>query len=96
MDEQSFWHKFPILKDFLAGFVIQCYEPVSDERVINENSLGALKCVLPQAHEVLQLDPFPAEIIESITNIWHEDISTKDWFASIVSKIEVRVNEAQK
>lgn len=96
MKESEFKEKYWNLTGLLSGFVIQCYEDVSDEVVIEENSIEAIQNLLPQAHEVLSLDPFPAEAIELITNIWHENQSTKEWFAEIVGKLEKRVREAEK
>jgi hypothetical protein len=96
MNEEEFVKLYSILTDFLSGFVIQCYELVPDDVIIDENPIGALKNILPQAHEVLQLEPFPADAIEKITNIWHGDKSTKAWFSEIVAKLEKKVSEAEK
>lgn len=81
----------------MSAFVEQCYVVKSDDDIITEycNYEDALE-ILPQAHEVLKLDPFPSEAIEGITNIWHKDQSTKDWFASIVKKLEKKIEESDK
>jgi hypothetical protein len=97
MTEKEFQKDFSELYQFLSAFVEQCYVLKSDSEIIDNNfSLKYDKIAISEAHEVLTLDPFPAEAIERITNIWHEDQSTKAWFASIVTKLEAKIAEAER
>lgn len=92
----EFTTKYPNLYQFLSAFVIQCYEDISDNKIIEENFSPEYfskegKVTIQEAKEVLKLEPFPKDIIEEITNIWHENISTEDWFKEIIDKLEQKV-----
>ncbi|MDC0857369.1 hypothetical protein OAP83_01490 [Rickettsiales bacterium] len=91
MTEDCFIDLYPELYQFLGGFIIQCYENKSDDEIINEWLLSNTGQIISEAKEVLKLEPFPKDIIEEITNIWHENISTEDWFKEIIDKLEQKV-----
>lgn len=94
MSEEEFIKKYPDLNQFLGAFVIQCYESKSDDEIIEENFDAKSDArALNQAKEVLQLENFPDDVIESITNIGHENISTKNWFIEIISKLERKLQK---
>ncbi len=100
MTEEYIEKHYYELYQFLAVFVIQCYEDKSDNELIDyysQNSALYYKAqILPQAYEVLKMDRFPAEAIEEIAMIWFEDKDkTKSWFQSIVNKLEAQIKEAE-
>ena len=100
MNEEEFKYLYPNLQPYILGFIEQAYEPISDDKIIEDyfedKYIEYYKNeVLPQAHEVLQLEPFPKNAIENIAMIWFDTPEkTKSWFAEIVAKLEEKVSEA--
>ena len=106
MTRDEFDDKYSEIAAFLGNFEIQTHLDKSDDEVMNEAAKPIYyqdqeekygKTALKEAKEVLELDPFPAKAIEFIAMTWFEDKdNTKKWFASIVEKLEKKINEAEK
>ena len=97
MDKKAFKKHYDDVYQFLGAFIEQCYVAKSDDEILQEYvSYEDVLRLLPQAREVLALDPFPEEVIEQATNQWSPNKSRKEWFAEIVAKLEARVKMEDK
>lgn len=67
------------------------------EYFYGQEMLPEAKLALKQAEEVLQLDPFPEDLIRDMTNRTHPTRTRKEWLQDIViPKLKAKIEEMEK
>lgn len=103
--EQDFNKDYPELSNLLAAyFLVDVDSDIFDiNHTINEfcntKYPEAINKAILQANEILKLDPFPYEVIETSTNLWisqsydkkTKSEEVKQWLRNVIHLLELRV-----
>ncbi|KIE05804.1 hypothetical protein NF27_CL00030 [Candidatus Jidaibacter acanthamoeba] len=66
------------------------------EYLYSKEMLPEAKLALKQAEEVLQLEPFPEELIGDMTNIASRVETRKEWLEKVVEKLKAKIEEMER
>jgi exonuclease VII small subunit len=103
MKEERFTKQYPDLEQLLAAaFASDAEFDQFDEDITlaeyfyGVSMLNNAKRTLSQAKEVLQLKPFPEDLIGTLSNIVSKVETRKEWLEKVAKKLEARIKKLEK